>query len=329
MDQYTIDEKCAELVKRFPAELLRRALSYLYIKETKSSFEIEHIKPDASRTEKFVASLKLAHQRNYCEKDSLTALHNQIVDPRFKNDDYRTLQAYVGQTISYQRELIGNYVCPKPEDLSELMEGLLKSHRLMMTLGVSAIVQAAIIAFGFVFIHPFEDGNRRIHRFLIHNILALNKLVPEGLMFPVSAVMLKNPKSYNDSLEAFSLPLKQLIEYHLDRESQMTVTSDTALWYQYIDMTLQTEVLYDFIIETIEDELIAELNFLEGYDMTIKGIQNIVDMPDRKLDLFIRFCLQNNGKLSVKKRESHFDFLSDEEIYSMQNIVMENSDRLS
>lgn len=110
MDQYTIDEKCAELVKRFPAELLRRALSYLYIKETKSSFEIEHIKPDASRTEKFVASLKLAHQRNYCEKDSLTALHNQIVDPRFKNDDYRTLQAYVGQTISYQRELIGNYV---------------------------------------------------------------------------------------------------------------------------------------------------------------------------------------------------------------------------
>lgn len=123
--------------------------------------------------------------------------------------------------------------------------------------------------------------------------------------------------------------MKQLIEYHLDREFQMTVTSDTAdtaLWYQYIDMTLQTEVLYDFIIETIEDELIAELNFLEGYDMTIKGIQNIVDMPDRKLDLFIRFCLQNNGKLSVKKRESHFDFLSDEEIYSMQNIVMENSD---
>lgn len=81
------------------------------------------------------------------------------------------------------------------------MEGLLKSHRLMMTHGVSAIVQAAIIAFGFVFIHPFEDGNRRIHQFLIHNILALNKLVPEGLMFPVSAVMLKNPKSYNDSME--------------------------------------------------------------------------------------------------------------------------------
>ena len=34
-----------------------------------------------------------------------------------------------------------------------------------------AILAAAIIASGFVFIHPFVDGNGRIHHFLIHHVL--------------------------------------------------------------------------------------------------------------------------------------------------------------
>jgi hypothetical protein len=45
-------------------------------------------------------------------------------------------------------------------------------------------------------------------------------------------------------------------------------------------------------------------------------------MPDRKIDLFIRFCLQNNGRLSAQKRTSHFDFLSDEEIARMEQAVL-------
>ena len=40
--------------------LLRRALAYLYTKESTSSFEIEHTKPSASRTEWFVTLLQLA-----------------------------------------------------------------------------------------------------------------------------------------------------------------------------------------------------------------------------------------------------------------------------
>ena len=28
------------------------------------------------------------------------------------------------------------------------------------------IVAAAVLAFGFVYVHPFEDGNGRIHRYL-------------------------------------------------------------------------------------------------------------------------------------------------------------------
>ncbi len=327
MDQVNFQEKCEKVVESYSPSLLRRALSYLYNKETKSSFEIENIQPDASRTEKFMASLDIARQQDFCNKKSLIALQNQIVDSRFMNEDYRTVQNYVGQTISYQKELI-HYVCPRPEDLPDLMQGLLTSHRLMMTGGVFEMVHAAVVAYGFVFIHPFEDGNGRIHRFLIHNIFSLRGMVPEDLMFPVSAVMLKNQKSYNDSLEAFSRPLGQLVEYSLDGLVQMTVHNETAHWYRYIDMTSQVEALYDFVIQTIEDELITELRFLESYDSTKKAIQAVIDMPDRRIDLFIRFCLQNNGRLSANKRNSHFDFLSEDELISLENIMRENYSRL-
>jgi len=75
------------------------------------------------------------------------------------------------------------------------------------------------IAYDFVFLHPFEDGNGRIHRFLIHNILSLQKMFPGKLiMFPISAVMLKNLGDYDASLEAFSHPLLQLIDYQLDEK---------------------------------------------------------------------------------------------------------------
>jgi hypothetical protein len=40
MDETDLRKRCEEIVTAYPAELLRRALSYLYNKETKSSFEI-------------------------------------------------------------------------------------------------------------------------------------------------------------------------------------------------------------------------------------------------------------------------------------------------
>ncbi|MDE0330781.1 MAG: cell filamentation protein Fic, partial [Nitrospinae bacterium] len=49
--------------------------------------------------------------------------------------------------------------------------------------------------------------------------------------------------------------------------------------------------------------------------------QEIVDMPDRQIDLFIRFCLQNKGRLSARKRATHFDYLSAEEIASMEQVL--------
>jgi radical SAM superfamily enzyme len=177
--------------------------------------------------------------------------------------------------------------------------------------------------------HPFEDGNGRIHRFLIHNILSLRGLVPKGLMFPVSAVMLKNQDQYNESLESFSRPLMQLTEYTLDDLGKMTVHNYTSSFYRFIDMTAQAEMLYDFVSRTIENELVEELNFLARYDSVKKAIQDIIDMPDRLIDLFIRLCMQNNGSLSARKREAHFDFLTDSELSSLEQAVRRCYDQIN
>ena len=315
-----LPKRCQEVVSDYPPELLKRAMAYLYTKETKSSFEIERIKPNSTRTERFVALLHLAESEDFCEKTRLVGLQNRIVDPRFRDSDYRRNQNYVGETVAWQKERI-HFVCPKPEDLAGLMQGLIASHERMGEGGVSAVVHAAAVAYGFVFLHPFGDGNGRIHRFLLHHILARRGFTPEGIIFPVSAAMLKDLAAYDASLEAFSRPLMALVEYSLDEEGRMTVHNDTARRYRYIDMTPQAEALFRFIERTINTELAEELAFLANYDRTKAAIQDIVDMPDRQIDLFIRACLQNNGRLSARKRASHFGFLSDQEVARMEQAI--------
>lgn len=69
------------------------------------------------------------------------------------------------------------------------------------------------------------------------------------------------------------------------------------------------------------------LSFLASYDNTRKAIQDIIDMPDRLIDLFILLCLQNNGNLSARKRSTHFDFLTDKELVAMEQAVRKGYNR--
>ena len=140
-------------------------------------------------------------------------------------------------------------------------------------------------------------------------------------MFPVSAAMLKRMDDYNASLEAFSKPLMSLVDYSLDEHGRMIVHNDSADCYRYIDLTVQAEALFDFIRQTIEFELVDELQFLVSYDVTRRAIQEIVDMPDRLIDRFIRCCLQNHGKLSKRKKQEFFPMLDDDEVRNMEGAV--------
>lgn len=321
IDETDIYSKCSELLNSYPDDTIKRALGYLYSKETKSSFEIEHLKPSASRTERFIASLEMATRQDFCNKDDLISLQNRIVDERFRDSDYRTSQNYIGEMISFRDQRV-HYVCPRPGDIHTLMNGLIDAHMNMLKNASSlpAIVHAAIVAFGFVYLHPFEDGNGRIHRFLIHNVLFLKEAVPDGLMFPVSAAMLRNKALYDSALESFSKPLLKLLKYDLNELGEMTVDGNTADFYRCIDMTAQTEALFELVKITVDTELEGEIDFLMRYDTARNAVRSIVDMPDQRMDLLLNFCMQNNGRLPAGRKE-HFTFLTEDEVKAIEAIV--------
>jgi len=318
-----LDKKGIEVVEQYPEEILQRAVSYLFIKETKSSFEIERAAPDQKRAARFVELLMRAEDQEFFEKGSLIALQKATVDERFANNDFRSDQNYVGEAVSYGNEII-HYISPKPEDISELMEGMFDAYNRMATSQVHPVLIATAISFGFIFAHPFDDGNGRIHRFLIHNILAKRLFTPKGFIFPVSATMLRKMKEYDETLELFSKPLLPLLDYELDADGMMEVKNETALHYKYIDMTAIVERLFGFIQDTIEHELVSELDFIIDYDKAKLAIRDIVDMPDRLVDLFIRLCINNSGRLSNNKRKAKFEKLTDEEISQMEECVRDS-----
>lgn len=142
------------------------------------------------------------------------------------------------------------------------------------------------------------------------------------MLFPLSAVILRNSNEYDQALESFSRPLSELIrDYRINDRGEMIVEQETADYYKFIDFTPIAERLYQWVEETIHTDLEKELDFLSRYDAIRESVKQVVDLPDKELDLFIRCVRQNGGTLSKLKRESWFHMLSDQEISQMEAAV--------
>lgn len=325
LDNYAsldLSGRAVERLKHYPEDLLTRATTYLYTRETTSSFALEQLEPDSRRASSFVALLKQAGVQSFLSQEALVRLQRSIVDARYADDSYRNDQNYVGESLGPARELV-HYVPPRPQELGALMEGWSASCSRIVDSEVDPVVAAAVEGFGFVFLHPFGDGNGRIHRFLIHHVLARRGFAPSGLIVPVSAAMLRNRRHYDEILESYSRAFMPWIDYVLDDRGAMTVRNDTGAFYRYPDLTLQAEALYGFVQDTIDHELVTELAFLVAYDAVKRRMVTVVDMPNRRADLFIRLCLQGRGRLSKAKREQ-FAELTDDELDKLEQIVSED-----
>lgn len=314
-----LSQRVAEIVAAHDATLLHRVAQFLYLKETKSSFEMEREHPDRQRALRFVELLRAAPSVSAVTKAQLVAWQRVILDPRYATEGYRSSQNYVGQTLASYREQV-HFVSPKPGDLDELMAGWIACNERLAAAAMDPVVQAAVLGFGFVYLHPFDDGNGRLHRYLIHQVLSRSGFTPPQLVLPVSAVMLAQPAAYDACLEAFSQPLLALLDYTLDSRGAMTVHTDSAGFYRYWDATAAAEYLYATVERAIDIDLKKEIDFLQRFDRAWRLLREIVDMPDRRLELFLKVSLANGGRLAKGKR-GLFAELTDEEIAQMEAVL--------
>ena len=323
-EESRLDLGMAEKIARYPDSLVTRAAQFLYSKETKSSWEIEKLSADARRTARFVELLRMAGRPDLRSEAALVRLQNAIVDDRYAAGGFRTDQNYIGQSLGSGREWI-HFVPPRPEDIPSLMRGWMSGWEAMEEAGLHPVIIAAAAGFGFVFLHPFDDGNGRLHRFILHHALAVGHFTPEGIIFPLSATILARIRDYDEALEAYSREIALHVEYSLDAQGLMEVRNESLPWYRYPDLTIQAEALFGFIKDTLEGELSEELEYLAVYDAARRAMLEIVDMPDRRLDLFLKLCMQGKGKLSSAKR-GLFAELTDDEVMRLESAVHESTE---
>ncbi len=318
-----LSEKAVQNIEQTHPDLLSRAAAFLLLKDSKASYTIEGETPPHSRIERWGRIIGEAGTRKLSIEE-LEHLQNQVIaDSRFIEPGLRKEGGFVGAHDRISGMPMPDHISARPDHLETLMSGLIDTYNLLSEDDFDAVLMATVIAFGFVFIHPFGDGNGRIHRYLIHHVLAEKGFVPQGLIFPVSAVILERIEDYRKTLESYSKPRLGLIEWRPTEKNNVEVLNDTFDLYRFFDATKQAEFLLECVEKTVYQTLPEEVEFLRKYDLLNEFIRNYIDMPDRLVDLLIRFLSQNDGKLSKRKRAKEFEELTENEIQAIEAKYME------
>jgi Fic family protein len=305
------------VVADVPRDLLSRTAAFLLLKDSKSSYAIEGERAPQDRIQRWGRAIGEAGRRPV-DLDELLRLQRIVIgDARFVKLGLRHEGGFVGEHDRDSRMPLPDHISARPEDLPSLIEGMAAFSR-GPALKLDAVVAAAVLAFGFIYVHPFVDGNGRIHRFLIHHVLAQRGFNPAGVVFPVSAAILERIDDYRTVLEEYSRRLLPLIRWESTNHGNVNVLNNTADYYRFFDATPHAEFLYACVRKTIEEDLPHETDFLRRYDLFRERIQNIVEMPDNTVDLLFRFLQQNGGKLSKRGRDQQFEQMSDEEVVSAE-----------
>jgi Fic family protein len=250
----------------------------------------------------------------------LNRLHGVLIeDTRFIEPGLRPDGVFLGKRDRDDNPL-PEFIGARPDDLSALLAGLLAADERMRTSEIDPILQAAATAFGFVYIHPFQDGNGRVHRCLVHHVLREREFTPRDMIFPVSSVMLDRIDEYRDTLQGHSDPLLDFIDWRATPDRNVEVTNETADLYRYFDCTEEVEFLYGCVARTVEHDLPDEIDFLRRQDEAQSRILEIVDMPDRVVQDLLMFLRQNDRTLAKRRRENEFAALTDEEVERIETI---------
>lgn len=314
--------RAQEVAKAVPRDLLARTAAFLLLKDSKSSFAIEGESPPQDRIQRWGRAIGESGKQPI-DLDELLRLQRIVIgDARFVHLGLRFEGGFVGEHDRDSRMPIPDHISARHEDLGALVAGLAAFDR-MIAPHLDPVLAAAALAFGFVYIHPFEDGNGRLHRYLIHHVLAERGFNPPGVVFPVSAAILERIDDYRRVLEDYSSRLLPLVDWQPTESGNVQVLNDTGDFYRFFDATAHAEFLFECVQKTIDHDLPEEAAFLRRYDAFRAKLALVVDMPDRVSDLLFRFLSQNNGTLSRRARQNEFSALTDDEAETIERLYAE------
>lgn len=321
----SLADEAREVVSSADPTILRRAVGFMLLNESKGSFGIEGETPPRNRLERWGRLIGEAKDIRLSIA-TLEKLHRSLFDgtTSFAVYNLRTIGGFVGRHDSRDQTPIPDHISAHQNDLKSLLDDLLQTYELLKSDNFNPLLTAAILSFGFVFIHPFEDGNGRLHRFLLQKALVDMKFNPDGIVLPISAAILEDLLGYRAALEDYSTSTLPFIEWNATKDGNVEVTNETSYLYRYFDATRQAEYLVDRVERTIRFALPAELSYLHKFDDAKRRISELIDLPDRLMSLMIQFCAQNNGHLSAKKRNDYFPNMTDEILESIEEAIQES-----
>ena len=299
-------------------DILQRASAFLLLKDSKASFAIEGESPKSKRAARWGTAIGQAGLHDLSKAELIRLQRLLIENTRFVEMGFRTKGGFIGEHDRVSGEPIPGHISARPEDLEALMDGLIEGYQMLVKDDLHPVLTASIIAFGFVFIHPFEDGNGRIHRLLIHHILAKKQFSDQGILFPVSSSILDHISDYQKVLESYSKPLLDWIEWVETKDHNVEVTNHTKDYYRFFDATRQAEFLFDCVADTIQHIIPQEIKYLGQYDSFKQYLARAFDMPDKLFSTLVRFLEQNQGVLSKRAREKEFAMLNETEIEQIE-----------
>jgi hypothetical protein len=313
-----LSTRARAVVAAVPRDLLARAAAFLLLKDSKSSYAIEGERPPHGRIERWGRAIGEAGGHSV-DLDELSRLQSIVIgDTRFVKLGLRDEGGFVGEHDRDSRMPLPDHISARAEDLPSLIEGMAAFDR-GPSQNLDGVIAAAVLAFGFVYVHPFQDGNGRLHRYLIHHVLAQHGFNPAGVVFPVSAAILERIDDYVATLQDYSKRLLPVIDWQATADGNVAVLNDTDDFYRYFDATPHAEFLYACVKKTIEEDLPRETAFLARYDQFRSRIEELIDMPDRTIDLLFRFLQQNGGRLSVRARTVEFAKMNEGEVAAAEN----------
>ena len=320
--------KARATVGRIGAHLVSRAASFLLLADSRASFEIEGERAPRTRLERWGRAV-LQAGRNPLSLDEILRLQRILIeDTRFVHAGLRPDGVFLGER-DHDEEPLPEFIGARPEDLPDLMDALVETNSRMRNDGIDGVLKAAATAFGFVYIHPFQDGNGRMHRCLIHHVLAERRFTPPGLVFPVSSVLLDRIDDYRSTLQAHSSPLMPFIAWRPTPERNVEVQNETADLYRYFDCTDAAEFLYACVRRTVDEDLPHEIDYLRRHDEALRRIMDTVEMPDRMAENLVAYIRDNHGTLSARRRRGEFAQLRDDEVARVEEIVRDSFEGFS